>query len=78
MSYRNKDMKDLIKHELGPISYSLSTNNGMFRKTNKAALSEEILKVSAAVYVGCNTACIIGWMAIFQKTVIKNKHSLIL
>ena len=45
---------------LGPISWSLSINNGKFRKTSKAVLSEEIEKVSIAVYdVGCNSDCII-------------------
>ena len=72
-------MKELIKHELGLISWHLSNNNEMFRKINKASLSGEIEKVSVAVYdVGCNTACIIGRMAIVQRTVIEDKHSLIL
>lgn len=53
---------------LGPISWSLSINNGKFRKTSKAVLSEEIEKVSVAVYdVGCNSDCIIDWISYCSK-----------
>ena len=41
---RQLDMQDVLKHPLGPLSWSLATADGTPRKTNKSALAKELRK----------------------------------
>ena len=70
---RDLDMKEVLSHPLGPIPWSLASNDGTLRKTNKAILSNTIGKLSPpAEDTPNNSACIIDAMNLVQK--IKGKH----
>ena len=65
---RELNMKDVLKHPLGPIPWALAAEDGAMRKTTKSSLSKEIMKdVQPAEELGENKACIIDGMALLQK-----------
>lgn len=65
---RNLNMKEVLKHPLGPLPWSLANGDGTMKKTNKAALSRELEKnVAAAENIPSPSACIIDGMAVIQK-----------
>ena len=71
---RELDMKEVLKYELGPTPWSLSTHDGMLRKTNKASLSQEIEKLGTPVEdLMPNSAYIFDGMNLVQKTKGDNK-----
>ena len=70
---RNLDMKEVLSHPRGPITWSLATTHGTLRKTNKAVLSNNLEKESTySEEIPENSACIIDAMSIVQK--IKGNH----
>ena len=65
---RKLDMKEVLKHPLGPIPWSLATSDGSLRKTCKVSLARELQKnVSPAESLPQKTACLIDGMALIQK-----------
>ena len=65
---RQLDMREVLAHSLGPIPWALATSSGSLRKTNKAALSTALEKLSVPVEaIPPDSACIIDAMSIVQK-----------
>ena len=61
-------MKNVLTYSLGSIPWSLATSNGSLRKTNKAAFSTFLEKLSPPTEcLPDNTTCIIDAMSIVQK-----------
>ena len=66
---RNLQIKDVMKHPLGPVPWSLSTGEGALRKTSKSALAKELRKnVPVGESIQQPTATIIDGMSLIQKT----------
>ena len=66
---RNLKIKEVMKHPLGPVPWSLSTGEGSLRKTSKSALANELKKnVPVAETVQGPIATIIDGMSLIQKT----------
>ena len=62
---RNLDMREVLSHPLGPIPWSLTSADGTLRKTNKAALSNTLEKLSPVIEeIPRNSACIIDGMSL--------------
>ena len=67
---RNLDMKDVLSHPVGPISWSIATSNGTLRKTNKAVLSNDLEKESTpSEEIPENSSCIIDAMSLVQRKI---------
>ncbi|XP_068232399.1 uncharacterized protein [Palaemon carinicauda] len=67
-SSRKLSMKEVLKHPLGPVPWSLANTDGSPRKTNKAALARKLeAKASPAEEMEYPSACIIDGMSIVQK-----------
>ena len=65
---RNIDLQDVLMHPLGPIPWSLASNDGSLRKTNKAALSKILIRnVMPAENIPSPRVCIIDGMSLVQK-----------
>ena len=61
-------MKEVLKHPLGPMPWSLANTDGARRKTNKAALARKLeAKASPADEMESPSACIIDGMSVVQK-----------
>lgn len=67
-SSRKLSMKEVLKHPLGPMPWSLANTDGATRKTNKAALARKLeAKASPADEMESPSACIIDGMSVVQK-----------
>ena len=67
-SSRKLSIKEILKHPLGPMPWSLANTDGTPRKTNKAALARKLeAKASPADEMESPSACIIDGMSIVQK-----------
>ena len=67
-SSRKLNMKEVLKHPLGPMPWSLANTDGAPRKTNKAALARKLeAKASPANEMEYPNACIIDGMSVAQK-----------
>ena len=65
---RNLEMREILTHPLGPLPWSLSTPDGLLRKTNKASLANQLQKnVPLAEQVPSNCAVVIDGMSLVQK-----------
>jgi len=65
---RNLQMSDIFSYPLGPLSWALSTPDGLLRKTNKSALATAIQKnVYVAEQLPNNSATVIDGMNLVQK-----------
>jgi len=61
-------MREVLSHPLGPLPWSLSTPDGLLRKTNKASLAKELQKnVQTADAIPQPSACVINGMALVQR-----------
>lgn len=61
-------MKEVLKHPLGPIPWSLANVDGTLKKTNKAALARKLeAKAAPAHDMERPSACIIDGMSVVQK-----------
>ena len=60
-------MENILSHPLGPLSWALSTSDGLLRKTNKASLATSLQKGVAVAeeYLG-NYASIVDGMNLVQ------------
>ena len=67
-SSRNLDMREVLKHPLGPLPWSLANCDGTMKKTNKSTLARHLEKqVSHADVIPSPSACIIDAMALLHK-----------
>ena len=67
-SSRKLSMKEVLKHPLGPMPWSLANTDGAPRKINKAALARKSeAKASPADEMEYPSACIIDGMSVVQK-----------
>ncbi|KAG0727608.1 hypothetical protein GWK47_034280 [Chionoecetes opilio] len=67
-SSRKLSMKEVLKHPLGPIPWSLANTDGTPKKTNKAALARKLeAKAAPAEDIERPSACIIDGMSVVQK-----------
>ena len=67
---KNLDMKEVLSHPLGPISWSIATSNGTLRKTNKAVLSNDLEKESTpSEEIPETSSCIIDAMSLAQRKI---------
>lgn len=67
-SSRKLSMKEVLKHPLGPIPWSLANTDGTPRKTNKAVLARKLqAKASPTEEMESPSACIIDGMSVVQK-----------
>ena len=67
-SSRNLQIREVLKHPLGPLPWSLSNADGTMKKTNKSALARNLEKLSPpAEILPRNSAVIIDGMAIINK-----------
>lgn len=64
---RKLSIKEVLKHPLGPIPWSLATPDGSLRKTTKSTLAKELQKNVPEVESMQQSACIIDGMAMVQK-----------
>ena len=63
------DMKDVLTHPIGPVPWVLAIGEGFFRKTNKASLANELVKLSLPTEdLPSTSASIIDAMRIVQRT----------
>jgi len=66
---RQLDMREVLKHPLGPLPWSLATADGIPRKTNNSALAKELRKnISPVEFIQPKSACLIDGMALVHKT----------
>ena len=67
-SSRKLSMKEVLKHPLGPIPWSLANIDGVPKKINKAALARKLeAKASPADEMEYPSVCIIDGMSVMQK-----------
>ena len=67
-SSRKLSMKEVLKHTLGPMPWSLANTDGARRKTNKAALARKLeAKASPTDGMEYPSACIIDGMSVVLK-----------
>lgn len=74
-STRKLDMKDVLKHPLGPLPWALANCDGSLKKTNKSALGRHIEQLTQPQVDGVNinpSATIIDGMAMLHKIVGEN------
>jgi hypothetical protein len=65
---RSLQMEDILSHPLGPLPWSLSTPDGLLRKTNKATLATTLQKnVTVAEQLPGNSASVISGMNLVQR-----------
>ncbi|XP_035674790.1 uncharacterized protein LOC118414705 [Branchiostoma floridae] len=65
---RKLQLRDVLRHPLGPLPWSLATADGSLRKTTKSTLAKEVQKnVPAADNIPHPSACIIDGMALVQR-----------
>ena len=65
---KDLSMKEVLRHPLGPLPWSLATPEGRLRKINKAVLAKELQKsVNFAEEIPQPSATIIDGMALVQK-----------
>ena len=65
---RNLKMEDILSHPLGPLSWALSTHDGLLRKTNKATLATTLQKnVTVAEQFPGNSASVVDRMNLVQR-----------
>ena len=65
---RNLQIRDVLAHPLGPLPWSLSTPDGLLRKTNKATLAASLQEnVTVAEHIPNNPATIVDGMNLVQK-----------
>lgn len=65
---KNLSMQEVLGHPLGPLPWSLATEDGLPRKTNKAVLAKELQKGAIAENIPQPSATVIDGMALIQKT----------
>eukprot|EP00745_Piridium_sociabile_P027749 TRINITY_DN44663_c0_g1_i3.p1 TRINITY_DN44663_c0_g1~~TRINITY_DN44663_c0_g1_i3.p1 ORF type:complete len:1606 (-),score=395.32 TRINITY_DN44663_c0_g1_i3:590-5317(-) len=71
---RNLHMRDVLKHPLGPLPWSLANIDSSLRKTNKSALAVELEKsVSCAEDIPRPSACVIDGMNLVYRMNGNNK-----
>ena len=62
---RNLDMRDVLKHPLGPLPWALSNCDGTLKKTNKSTLARHIeSRTAPAESIPLPSACIIDGMSL--------------
>ena len=61
---RSVNMKDVLDHPLGPLSWSLANADGSLRKTNKSALARElgVKCISGRSYQQLHQPVLVGWI----------------
>ena len=65
---RNLDMREVLKHHLGPLPWALSNCDGTLKKTNKSTLARHIeSRVAPAESIPLPSACIIDGMSLVNK-----------
>ena len=65
---RNLDMREVLKHPLGPLPWALSNCDGTLKKTNKSTLARHIeSRVAPAESIPLPSACIIDGMSLVNK-----------
>lgn len=65
---RNLKMGDILSHPLGPLPWSLSTPDGLLRKTNKSSLATSLQKnVEVAHELPSNSASVVDGMNLVQR-----------
>ena len=65
---RKLNMREVLQYSPGPFPWALGSGEGSLRKTNKAALANEIEKLAIATdCIPRPTACVIDAMAIIQE-----------
>ena len=65
---RNLDMREVLKHPLGPLPWALSNCDGTLKKTNKSTLARHIeSRVAPAQSIPLPSACIIDGMSLVNK-----------
>ena len=70
---RKLQIREVLSHPLGPLSWALSTADGSLRITNKAALAKEIQKsVPFIDVIPQSSPCMIDAMALVQR--LKGAH----
>ena len=61
-------MGDILSHPLGPLPWSLSTPDGLLRKTNKSSLATSLQKnVEVAHELPSNSASVVDGMNLVQR-----------
>ena len=71
---RSVDMKDVVAHPLGPLTWALANADGCLRKTNKAALARELEKnVYHAEAIPTPSTCIIDRIGLVKRMNGNNK-----
>ncbi|KAK3741541.1 hypothetical protein QZH41_002925 [Actinostola sp. cb2023] len=71
---RNLQMKDVLKHPLGPLPWALANCDGTLKKTNKSSLARNLeKKIASAAEIPQPSACIIDGMSLVQKVQAENK-----
>ena len=72
-SSRNLNMKEVLKHPLGPLPWSLANCDGTMKKTNEAALARKLENMASTTeQVQQPSACMIDGMSLVQKMKGKN------
>jgi hypothetical protein len=67
-SSRNLQMKDVLKHPLGPLPWALANCDGTLKKTNKASLAKHLeQKTAVADVIPQPSVCLIDGMSLVQK-----------
>ena len=65
---RNLDMREVLKHPLGPLPWALSNCDGTLKQTNKSTLARHIeSRVAPAESIPLPSACIIDGMSLVNK-----------
>ena len=65
---RNLDMREVLKHAVGPSPWVLSNCDGTLKKANKSILARNIeIRVAAAESIPLPSACIIDGMSLVNK-----------
>ena len=65
---RNLKMDDILSHPLGPLPWSLSTPDGLLRKTNKSSLATTLQKnVEVAQQLPGNSVSVVDGMNLVQR-----------
>ena len=68
---RNLDMREVLKHPLGPTPWALSNCDGTLKKANKSNQARHIKssRVAPAESIPLPSACIIDGMSLVNKTI---------
>ena len=70
---RKLEMKEVLRHPLGPLPWTLLTTDGSLRKINNASLAKELQRSApVADVIPQPSACMIDGMALLQR--LKGDH----